>query len=70
VYIHLHARYIKNYEFLIYYLQVVVGQYKLQFESYDQQDSHEFLMFLLDWMHNDLKQVCTNIYNTNIILDK
>ncbi|XP_011504954.1 PREDICTED: ubiquitin carboxyl-terminal hydrolase 8 isoform X2 [Ceratosolen solmsi marchali] len=37
-------------------LKVVVGQYKLQFESFDQQDSHEFLMFLLDWMHNDLKQ--------------
>ncbi|EFN76019.1 Ubiquitin carboxyl-terminal hydrolase 8 [Harpegnathos saltator] len=37
-------------------LKVAVGQYKLQFESYDQQDSHEFLTFLLDWMHNDLKK--------------
>ncbi|KAJ8683799.1 hypothetical protein QAD02_019591 [Eretmocerus hayati] len=37
-------------------LKVVVGQYKLQFGSCEQQDSHEFLMFLLDWMHNDLKQ--------------
>lgn len=34
-----------------------MGQYKLQFESYEQQDSHEFLTFLLDWMHNDLKKV-------------
>lgn len=45
-------------------LQVAVGQYKLQFESYEQQDSHEFLTFLLDWMHNDLKKVkvagCSN----------
>ncbi|XP_011861580.1 PREDICTED: ubiquitin carboxyl-terminal hydrolase 8 [Vollenhovia emeryi] len=37
-------------------LKVAVGQYKLQFESYEQQDSHEFLTFLLDWMHNDLKK--------------
>ncbi|XP_072764207.1 uncharacterized protein [Anoplolepis gracilipes] len=39
-----------------YDLKAAVGQYKLQFESYEQQDSHEFLMFLLDWMHNDLKK--------------
>ncbi|KYN02885.1 PREDICTED: ubiquitin carboxyl-terminal hydrolase 8-like [Cyphomyrmex costatus] len=39
-----------------YDLKVAVGQYKLQFESYEQQDSHEFLMFLLDWMHNELKK--------------
>ena len=37
-------------------LKIAVGQYKLQFESYEQQDSHEFLTFLLDWMHNDLKK--------------
>ncbi|XP_033210008.1 ubiquitin carboxyl-terminal hydrolase 8-like isoform X3 [Belonocnema kinseyi] len=36
-------------------LKVVIGQYRLQFESYEQQDSHEFLTFLLEWMHNDLK---------------
>ncbi|XP_015429538.1 PREDICTED: ubiquitin carboxyl-terminal hydrolase 8 [Dufourea novaeangliae] len=39
-------------------LKIAVGQYKLQFESYEQQDSHEFLTFLLDWMHNDLKKKC------------
>ncbi|XP_026666636.1 ubiquitin carboxyl-terminal hydrolase 8-like isoform X2 [Ceratina calcarata] len=39
-------------------LKIAVGQYKLQFESYEQQDSHEFLTFLLDWMHNDLKKNC------------
>ncbi|XP_043462618.1 ubiquitin carboxyl-terminal hydrolase 8-like [Leptopilina heterotoma] len=37
-------------------LKVVIGQYRLQFESYEQQDSHEFLTFLLEWMHNDLKR--------------
>lgn len=37
-------------------LKVAVGQHKLQFENYEQQDSHEFLTFLLDWMHNDLKK--------------
>ncbi|XP_067203764.1 ubiquitin carboxyl-terminal hydrolase 8-like isoform X2 [Linepithema humile] len=37
-------------------LKVAVGQYKLQFVGYEQQDSHEFLTFLLDWMHNDLKK--------------
>lgn len=37
--------------------QVVIGQYRLQFDCNDQQDSHEFLVFLLDWLHNDLKKV-------------
>ncbi|XP_012281573.1 ubiquitin carboxyl-terminal hydrolase 8 [Orussus abietinus] len=37
-------------------LKGVIGQYKLQFDGYEQQDSHEFLTFLLDWMHNDLKR--------------
>jgi ubiquitin C-terminal hydrolase len=40
-----------------YRRQVAVGQYKLQFEGYEQQDSHEFLTFLLDWMHDELKKV-------------
>ncbi|XP_014225786.1 uncharacterized protein LOC106651674 isoform X1 [Trichogramma pretiosum] len=53
-------------------LKVVVGQYKLQFESYDQQDSHEFLMFLLDWMHNDLKadQVTPSIHEIQSVAQK
>ncbi|XP_070523266.1 ubiquitin carboxyl-terminal hydrolase 8 isoform X3 [Cardiocondyla obscurior] len=37
-------------------LKIAVGQYKEQFDSYEQQDSHEFLTFLLDWMHNELKK--------------
>ncbi|XP_043268085.1 ubiquitin carboxyl-terminal hydrolase 8 isoform X2 [Venturia canescens] len=37
-------------------LKVVIGQYRLQFDCNEQQDSHEFLVFLLDWLHNDLKK--------------
>lgn len=47
-------------------LKITVGQYKLQFDSYEQQDSHEFLTFLLDWMHNDLKRVCKTSLETAI----
>ncbi|XP_011065993.1 PREDICTED: ubiquitin carboxyl-terminal hydrolase 8-like isoform X3 [Acromyrmex echinatior] len=47
-----------------YDLKVAVGQYKLQFESYEQQDSHEFLTFLLDWMHNELKKDCMEKFVT------
>lgn len=27
------------------------------FKHYDQQDAHEFLTLLLDWLHDDLNQV-------------
>ncbi|RLU22130.1 hypothetical protein DMN91_006510 [Ooceraea biroi] len=37
-------------------LKGAVGQYKVQFETEEQQDSHEFLMFLLEWMHGELKK--------------
>ncbi|KAI4479124.1 hypothetical protein M0804_011263 [Polistes exclamans] len=37
-------------------LKAAIGQYKVQFNSYEQQDSHEFLTFLLDWMHSELKK--------------
>ncbi|XP_076249368.1 uncharacterized protein LOC143188803 isoform X2 [Calliopsis andreniformis] len=47
-------------------LKVAVGQYKLQFESYEQQDSHEFLTFLLDWMHNDLKKTCKPLLEMSV----
>ncbi|KAK0091362.1 hypothetical protein PV326_003335, partial [Microctonus aethiopoides] len=39
-----------------HHLKKTIGHYKLQFDSYEQQDSHEFLTFLLDWMHNDLRK--------------
>ncbi|XP_014219736.1 ubiquitin carboxyl-terminal hydrolase 8-like [Copidosoma floridanum] len=44
-------------------LKVVVGHYKLQFKNHEQQDSHEFLTFLLEWMHNDLKKKSKLSYN-------
>lgn len=33
-----------------------IGEYKDMFKHYDQQDSHEFLTILLDWLHDDLNQ--------------
>ncbi|XP_050522662.1 ubiquitin carboxyl-terminal hydrolase 15-like isoform X2 [Daktulosphaira vitifoliae] len=33
-----------------------IGQFKDMFKHYDQQDSHEFLTILLDWLHDDLNQ--------------
>ena len=35
-------------------LQAVVGKYMEQFRGCGQQDAHEFLTFLMDWLHNDL----------------
>ncbi|XP_015112620.1 ubiquitin carboxyl-terminal hydrolase 8 [Diachasma alloeum] len=37
-------------------LKDTIGQFRLQFDSCEQQDSHEFLTFLLEWMHNDLRK--------------
>lgn len=38
-------------------IQDTIGEYKDMFKQYDQQDSHEFLTILLDWLHDDLNQV-------------
>nr|XP_018916323.1 PREDICTED: ubiquitin carboxyl-terminal hydrolase 8-like [Bemisia tabaci]XP_018916324.1 PREDICTED: ubiquitin carboxyl-terminal hydrolase 8-like [Bemisia tabaci] len=32
-----------------------IGHYRNTFSGYDQQDSHEFLTILIDWLHEDLK---------------
>ncbi|XP_050424482.1 ubiquitin carboxyl-terminal hydrolase 8-like isoform X1 [Adelges cooleyi] len=37
-----------------------IGQYKDMFKHYDQQDSHEFLTILLDWLHDDLNKPKNN----------
>lgn len=36
-------------------LKAIVGQYEKSFRGYDQQDSHEFLTILMDWLHSDLQ---------------
>ncbi|XP_034663563.1 ubiquitin carboxyl-terminal hydrolase 8 isoform X1 [Drosophila subobscura] len=36
-------------------LRYVVGQYQRIFRGVDQQDSHEFLTILMDWLHSDLQ---------------
>ncbi|KAL7730631.1 hypothetical protein ACLKA6_003409 [Drosophila palustris] len=36
-------------------LRYVVGQYQKIFSGVDQQDSHEFLTILMDWLHSDLQ---------------
>lgn len=47
------VRVIKN--FIMF--QYTVGYYKPEYATYEQQDSHEFLTFLMDWLHNDLNMV-------------
>lgn len=37
-------------------LKGVVGQHRKQFQGYEQQDSHEFLTILMDWLHEDLNK--------------
>ncbi|XP_055607561.1 ubiquitin carboxyl-terminal hydrolase 8 isoform X2 [Uranotaenia lowii] len=38
-------------------LRYVVGQYEGQFGGIEQQDSHEFLTILMDWLHSDLQTI-------------
>ncbi|XP_058447196.1 ubiquitin carboxyl-terminal hydrolase 8 [Malaya genurostris] len=42
-------------------LRYVVGQYERQFSGVEQQDSHEFLTILMDWLHSDLQTVAMQI---------
>ncbi|PNF28268.1 hypothetical protein B7P43_G06644 [Cryptotermes secundus] len=37
-------------------LKNVVGQHRKQFQGCEQQDSHEFLTILMDWLHEDLNK--------------
>ncbi len=34
-----------------------VGRHKSSFSGYEQQDSHEFLTILVDWLHEELNEV-------------
>ncbi|KAK7573793.1 hypothetical protein V9T40_010984 [Parthenolecanium corni] len=37
-------------------LKNIIGQYNDMFSGHDQQDSHEFLTILMDWLHEDLNE--------------
>ena len=38
-------------------MQNAVGKYKAPFRRSDQQDSHEFLTILVDWLHEEMNEV-------------
>ncbi|XP_042877801.1 ubiquitin carboxyl-terminal hydrolase 8-like [Penaeus japonicus] len=38
-------------------LKTTVGRYHKPFQGYDQHDSHEFLIKLMDWVHEDLNKI-------------
>uniref|UniRef100_A0A1Q3F6S7 Ubiquitin carboxyl-terminal hydrolase n=1 Tax=Culex tarsalis TaxID=7177 RepID=A0A1Q3F6S7_CULTA len=45
-------------------LRYVVGQYERQFGGIEQQDSHEFLTILMDWLHSDIQTVPIQPYSS------
>ncbi|VVC25104.1 Hypothetical protein CINCED_3A014822 [Cinara cedri] len=46
--------------FLCHKFKETIGEFKDMFKHYDQQDSHEFLTILLDWLHDDLNEPVDN----------
>ncbi|XP_077285920.1 ubiquitin specific protease 8 [Arctopsyche grandis] len=46
-------------------LKNVVGKYKNMFRGVEQHDSHEFLVILMDWLHDDL-QISTKQLSENL----
>uniref|UniRef100_T1PIN0 ubiquitinyl hydrolase 1 n=1 Tax=Musca domestica TaxID=7370 RepID=T1PIN0_MUSDO len=43
-------------------LRYVIGQYQKMFRGIEQQDSHEFLTILMDWLHSDLQTLTVPEY--------
>ncbi|XP_075146576.1 ubiquitin specific protease 8 isoform X1 [Haematobia irritans] len=43
-------------------LRYVIGQYQKMFRGIEQQDSHEFLTILMDWLHSDLQTLSVPEY--------
>lgn len=46
-------------------LRYIVGQYQQMFRGVEQQDSHEFLTILIDWLHSDLQTLVSNVRNNS-----
>ena len=42
-------------------LKAVVGENEHMFYGMDQQDSHEFLVILIDWLHSDLQTISSQV---------
>lgn len=51
-------------------LKNVVGQHRSQFQGCEQQDSHEFLTILMDWLHEDLNKVQIQLKHGFKLVDK
>lgn len=43
------------------HLKVVIGEQDHLFYGMDQQDSHEFLIMLIDWLHSDLQTLKSHV---------
>lgn len=47
-------------------LKAIVGHYERNFKGHEQQDSHEFLTILMDWLHSDLQAIFSHVPENNI----
>lgn len=48
------------------HLKVVIGEQDHLFYGMDQQDSHEFLIMLIDWLHSDLQTLKSHVSNNHV----
>ena len=51
-------------------LRWTLGKYEPNFASFQQQDSQELLVFLLDGLHEDLNRVTEKVGAPPLIIDK